>query len=138
MGNDSSEPGQVTNAYAAAKSSSTNFKLFMSFDMSTLPCDNASNAALLQNYTRTFAKHPNRMTYGGKVLVSTFLGDNCTFGQSSAQAGWNSVLKGKGMPGVYFVPSFSVDPGTLGQYPVIDGLFNVRSLSFHWRGCNLV
>jgi hypothetical protein len=55
--------------YAAAKTLGTGFKLFMSFDMSVLGCN---DAAPLRTYITTYAGHPNQLTVDGKVFASTF------------------------------------------------------------------
>lgn len=130
VGTDSWQPQQVANAYEAAQQSGTGFKLFMSFDMSSLPCSTAADAATLRNYITTYATHPNQFLYNGRVFASTFSGESCTFGQGSAVSGWSSqfIQQLSGSNAVYFVPSFFVDTSTFSTYSgVIDGMFNWNS-----------
>ncbi|KAG6331266.1 hypothetical protein ID866_7823 [Astraeus odoratus] len=130
VGTDDWQPQQVANAFAAAEQSGTGFKLFMSFDMTVMPCSTADDAATLRNYITTYATHPNQLLYNGRVFASTFAGESCTFGQGSAAAGWQSqfIQQLSGTNAVYFVPSFFVDPSTFTTYNgVIDGMFNWNS-----------
>jgi len=92
--------------------------------MSSLPCTQASDADPLRTYITTYHTHPNHLIYLGKSLVSTFAGEQCTFG-SNLNDGWTSAIKSAGLPPVYFVPAFFVDPKTFPSLPVMDGAFNV-------------
>lgn len=130
VGTDPWQAQQVANAFQAAEQSCTGFKLFMSFDMTVLPCNTAADAAALRNYITTYASHPNQFKYEGRVFASSFAGDTCTFGQGSATAGWKSqfIQQLTGGNAVFFVPSFFVDPSTFSTYSgVIDGMFNWNS-----------
>ncbi|TFY66719.1 hypothetical protein EVG20_g4369 [Dentipellis fragilis] len=132
VGSDSWQPGQVANAYQAASQSGTNFKLFLSFDMSALPCAGPNDAAALRKYITTYAKHPNQLIYNGRVFASTFSGESCAFGQSSPAAGWSSQFTQhpdlSGQNAVWFVPAFFVDPNTFGTFNnVMDGVLNWNS-----------
>ncbi|KAH8096821.1 glycoside hydrolase family 71 protein [Cristinia sonorae] len=126
VGVDSWEPGQIANAYKAAQNYGSTFKLFLSFDMGSLPCTTSSNSALLRNYITTYENHPNQMKFNGSVFASTFAGESCKFGASTVNQGWINTLKTNLTP-VYFVPSFFVDPATLNTYTVMDGAFNWNS-----------
>ncbi|TCD60933.1 hypothetical protein EIP91_009286 [Steccherinum ochraceum] len=127
VGADSWEPGQVANAYQAARSLNTPFKLFLSFDMSTIPCTTAANSALLRSYVTNYTSHPNQLKYNNASFVSTFAGEGCKFGASTVNQGWINTLKTNLTP-TYFVPSFFVDPATFSsQYSVQDGAFNWNS-----------
>ncbi|KAJ2984799.1 hypothetical protein NUW54_g10372 [Trametes sanguinea] len=156
VGSDNWEPSQVANAYAAAGqynrvrpkpdlvttngtdiTNSTNgtnstapspFKLFLSFDMGSLPCSQPTDVQLLQTYIKTYANNTNQMTYNGRMLVSTFAGESCTFGASSLNQAWVNAVKptNSSLPSVWFVPSFFIDPSTFPGLPVIDG-------AFHWN-----
>ncbi|KAJ2993415.1 hypothetical protein NUW54_g7727 [Trametes sanguinea] len=142
VGSDNWEPSQVANAYAAAGqynrvrpkpdlvptngtniTNSTNgtnstapspFKLFLSFDMGSLPCSQPTDVQLLQTYIKTYANNTNQMTYNGRMLVSTFAGESCTFGASSLNQAWVNAVKptNSSLPSVWFVPSFFIDPST--------------------------
>ncbi|KII86874.1 glycoside hydrolase family 71 protein [Plicaturopsis crispa FD-325 SS-3] len=126
------QPARVADAYQAASQSGTDFKLFMSFDMSSLPCASADDAQTLRTYITTYATHPNQFKYGGSVFASTFAGESCTFGQSSVPQGWSSQFTKhpelSGQNAVHFVPSFFVDPATFNTFAdVMDGDFNFNS-----------
>ena len=123
IGVDSWQWDRVADAYGAALSSGLNFKLFPSFDMTSLPGTSASDAEHLMEYISTYSDHPNSLLYNGKMFVSTFSGENCSFGTSSINDGWIKAVKGG--PPVFFVPSFFVDPPTLNNIYVMDGAFNV-------------
>lgn len=130
VGVDTWQPSQVANAYQAALQSGTGFKLFMSFDMTSLPCTTASDAASLRTYITTYATHPNQLLYNGRVMASTFSGETCTFGQGSVVSGWSTqfVQQLTGSSAVHFVPSFFVDPSQFNTYSgVINGMFNWNS-----------
>jgi len=85
-----------------------------------------------------YANHPNQLKYNGRSFVSTFAGESCKFGQSSAAQGWASQFTRHpdltGQNAVCFVPSFFIDPGTFSKYNnVMDGSFNVRTnVTFHF------
>ncbi|KAG6376987.1 glycoside hydrolase family 71 protein [Boletus reticuloceps] len=130
VGRDSWQPQQVANAFQAAQQSGTGFKLFLSFDMTSLPCDSASDAATLRNYITTYASHPNHLIYNGRVFASTFSGESCHFGQGSVQSGWSTqfLQQLSGENAVYFVPSFFVDTSAFQGFDgVINGMFNWNS-----------
>ncbi|OAX44314.1 glycoside hydrolase family 71 protein [Rhizopogon vinicolor AM-OR11-026] len=130
VGIDDWQPQQVANAYQAALQSGTGFKLFMSFDMSSLPCSAVGDAGTLRTYITTYATHPNQLIYNGGVFASTFAGETCTFGQGSVSSGWSTqfVQQLTGSSAVHFVPSFFVDPSQFNTYSsVIDGMFNWNS-----------
>ncbi|KAF4604919.1 hypothetical protein EYR40_003702 [Pleurotus pulmonarius] len=117
------QPLRVADAYSAAANSGTDFKLFLSLDMTSMSCASNGAAVALRHYITAYASHPNQLLYDGRVLVSTFSGENCHFGASNVNDGWQATIK-DGVPGVFFLPSFFVDPATFGQYPVADGFFN--------------
>ncbi|THH26891.1 hypothetical protein EUX98_g7296 [Antrodiella citrinella] len=126
VGSDSWEPNQVANAYTAARNLNSTLKLFLSFDMTSLPCSNASSATVLRNYVTTYVNHPNQLKVNGSVFVSTFSGESCKFGAASVDQGWTNTLKTNLTP-TYFVPAFFIDPATFGQYTVLNGAFNWNS-----------
>lgn len=118
----------MANAYTAAQNLNSTFKLFLSFDMTALACASSGDAGILQKYITTYAKHSNQLLYNNSVLISTFSGEHCTFGNSSVDNGWTNALKVGPLPPVYFVPSFFVDPRTFSDYTVIDGIFSVSKV----------
>ncbi|KZT61188.1 glycoside hydrolase family 71 protein [Calocera cornea HHB12733] len=121
-GSPSWEPGQLANAYQAAKSHS-GFKMFLSADMSSLSGGSQSDAQNLANQVKQFVDHPSQLTYGGKTLLSTFSGEYSTFGQGNIEAGWSMVLNLIGSP-VAFIPAWFIDPSTFSQYSVLSGALN--------------
>ncbi|KAI0061704.1 glycoside hydrolase [Artomyces pyxidatus] len=132
IGSDSWQPARVADAYQAALQSGLDFKLFISFDMSALPCASPNDAAALRNYITTYSNHPNQLIYNNRVFASTFSGESCQFGQDSVAAGWSSQFTQHpdltGQNAVWFVPSFFVDPSTFGTFNnVMDGALNWNS-----------
>ncbi|KAG5642064.1 hypothetical protein DXG03_003641 [Asterophora parasitica] len=134
VGRDTWQPARVVDAYTAAVNSNTNFKFFLSFDMSSLPCATVADAITLRNYLTAYRSHPHQLMYPtgsasgtSRLLVSTFAGEACRFGQGTLQAAWQYALRGDSrLPAVHFVPSFFVDPATFGGLQAMDG-------SFHWN-----
>ena len=62
---------RVAQAYAAAASLGTNFKLFYSFDFAEMSCNLDDIVARINLY----ANHPNQFKVNGKVFVSSYSGD---------------------------------------------------------------
>ncbi|KII85452.1 glycoside hydrolase family 71 protein [Plicaturopsis crispa FD-325 SS-3] len=124
VGSDAFQKTQVANAYSAAEKFGPNFKLFVSLDMSSLPCTAAGDTAAVQSFITTYSSHPNQLQQDGKAVVSTFAGESCTFGQGSLNDAWTTAVKASSLPPVYFIPSFFVDPATFSGLSVIDGAFN--------------
>jgi len=56
---------------------------------SSIPGGSGEDAEFLRQYLEPVGHHPNQFSYRGRALVSTFAGDQCTFGQNSLAAGWN-------------------------------------------------
>ena len=55
---------------------------------SSIPGTSKDDAEFLRQYLELVGHHPNQFSYHGRALVSTFAGDQCTFGQDSLAAGW--------------------------------------------------
>ncbi|CAL1710542.1 unnamed protein product [Somion occarium] len=121
-GHETWQPGQISNAYTAALNF-TDFKLFLSFDMSSFPCQNVSDGDPLRQMINGYAQHPNQVQVDGKMLISTFVGDNCTFGAQSVDQGWLNTVKSN-VSATYFIPNFNAPPETMGTFTSIDGIFN--------------
>lgn len=81
----------LANAYAAAEQFG-DFKLFISFDMTSFPCLAASDADIILQLSELYANHPNQATYKttGRPIFSTFSGSDCTFGQSGT---WSDAFQ---------------------------------------------
>jgi hypothetical protein len=52
-----------------------------------------NDVCTIRDYHKAFAHHSNTFLYGGKVVVSTFAGQACTFGQSSLDFAWQYIKK---------------------------------------------
>lgn len=82
MGRDPWQPAQVRIAYDAAKRAG-DFEMFLSFDMNSLQCTTKENATTLVEHVKAFAGDQAQAKWDGKVLVSTFAGQQCSFGRSN-------------------------------------------------------
>ncbi|KAJ7242930.1 glycosyl hydrolase family 71-domain-containing protein [Mycena rebaudengoi] len=127
VGRDPWQPSRLADGYAAAKKQGSSFKLFLSFDMGSLPCGAMSDATILRNYNKAYQNHQNQLVYNGRPLASMFAGESCRFGCGSLDEGWNKALK-IGQPAIHFIPSFFVDPAAFPSLTVMDGAFNVVSV----------
>lgn len=106
MGRDAWEPARIGDAYTVAAGKG-GFKLFLSFDMTSMPCAGAADAQALAQLVVQHASSPAQATYAGKTLVSTFAGETCYFGQGSVQDGWllfKNYIAGSGV-NIYFIPT---------------------------------
>jgi len=125
VGHEDWQRERVADAYAAALQLQTDFKLFLSFDMTSIPGASEADADFLRQYLELVGHHPNQFSYHGRALVSTFAGDQCTFGQTSLARGWAVARTAlEHVCPVHLVPAFFIDPA---RYPVlncIDGIFN--------------
>ncbi|KAF8161484.1 glycoside hydrolase family 71 protein [Crassisporium funariophilum] len=106
---------------------STKFKLFFSFDMTSIPGNSAGDAQLFRNYLSQHSKSPRMFRHPrtGGVVVSTFAGENSTFGQGSVENGW-AYLKNElnKITPIYFIPSFFINPARYPSISAMDGAFN--------------
>ncbi|KAH8823890.1 glycoside hydrolase family 71 protein [Flagelloscypha sp. PMI_526] len=133
VGRDPSQFDRIHDAYSAALESGSNFKLFLSLDMTSLDCSDESHMEPIHRFVFPCANHPSQLLYQGKPLVSTFSGERCTFGQGDPNAGWLATLKNPSFvhdfdyADVYFIPSFFVSPRDFDRFTVIDGMFNWNS-----------
>ena len=136
VGADNWQATQVANAYSAAHAYNAQgrtapFKLFLSFDMTSLPCGGAGDIAALQRYIAQYARDASQVQHAGRALVSTFGGEACAFGGAAGlNDAWTRAVKPAdgSVPPVWFVPSFLVDPKSLGSLSVIDGALQVSSI----------
>ncbi|KAG2001825.1 SEC14 cytosolic factor [Coprinopsis cinerea AmutBmut pab1-1] len=124
------EPERIADAYQAALELGHNFKLFLSLDMASLPCNSHEDAAYLRRLVSQHASHPNQLMYNDKAFVSTFAGESCQFGHDNVVEGWKHqfTLHPELKERIYFVPSFFMDPARFGEFKdVMDGTFNWNS-----------
>jgi hypothetical protein len=122
VGKEKWQADRVSDAYDAAGSSGSGFKLFLSFDMTSM----AGDASAIRNYLNAYARHPSQFRLDGKPLASTFAGQDCDFGERNADTGWTLALRSGVCVEYLFVPAFFVDPRTLPEWHAIDGIFHVR------------
>ncbi|KAG8737877.1 hypothetical protein FRC10_007563 [Ceratobasidium sp. 414] len=113
VGSDSWQPDRVVAAYDAAQQVAPNFKMSISLDMTELACASAADGQrLIDNFISPIKGHPSRYMYNSKMLLSTFAGQWCTFGQANPSDGWHWFLDNAGTP-IYFVPNFQIDVSEL-------------------------
>ncbi|WVR05826.1 hypothetical protein IAU60_002851 [Kwoniella sp. DSM 27419] len=124
LGTESWQVDRIQDAYAAAGNSG--FKLFLSLDMTSLGCNSNSDGEHLVWIVQQFAGLPAQAKHDGKVLVSTFAGENCNFGGSSWQAMFVDKLTSAGLD-IFFVPSIFSDPSTFAGNSWMDGELNWNS-----------
>jgi glucan endo-1,3-alpha-glucosidase len=110
MGGSSWEKAQVANAYAAAQSLGTSFKLFLSLDFTAMDCVLSDVVSLVN----TYANHPNQYQVDGKTLISSYEG-GCL-----GDAGWESL---KAQTNGYTMPFISGLEGEFSQWPALDSWF---------------
>ncbi|KAF7301311.1 hypothetical protein MIND_00696200 [Mycena indigotica] len=132
VGGDPWQPARLAAAYDAAKrfAPSINFKLFISLDMTSIPCATTNHANQLRNFYEPFRNHPNQLNYNGRPLLSTFSGEWCRFGMGNLNDAWNYVLKSNGALPVHFVASFFVDPANFRGMSFLDGAFNLNGRTY--------
>ncbi|WWC86171.1 uncharacterized protein L201_001044 [Kwoniella dendrophila CBS 6074] len=121
MGSDSWQVDRISDAYAAAGSSG--FKLFLSLDMTVLPCGSSGDAQTLVNLVKRFASQAAQAKHDGKVLVSTFAGSDCAI---SWQNDFVNALDNSGT-NIFFVPSIFSNPNTFAGNNWMDGELNWNS-----------
>jgi glucan endo-1,3-alpha-glucosidase len=149
VGRDDWQPARVRDAYNAAQQVAPNFKckplspehgssstnmiysVSVSLDMTSLPCASvADGQSIINNFIAPFKSHPNRYIYNGKMFLSTFAGQSCTFGQGSAPAGWKWLVANAGTP-LYFIPNVQIDNAALlsTTWSFIDGYSELSALA---------
>lgn len=122
VGRDTWQMDRVQDAYNAAQSLGTPFKLLLSLDMTSLPCATEADMQALQAWVSRYAQHPNQLVFKGHPLVSTFAGEACTYGGNFVST-WTEFKRGLG-GNVHFAPSLFTDPNLLNTLPFLDGAFN--------------
>ncbi|KAK0200013.1 glycoside hydrolase family 71 protein [Desarmillaria ectypa] len=123
IGGDSWEQDQVANAFGACSDLKTPFKLFFSFDMSSISCSSAKDVETLHQYLTEYHGHGSYFLYDSKMLVSTFSGEHCLFGTKNLDLAWKLAVKHYFPENIHFVPSFFVDPSQIPGLQAIDGMF---------------
>lgn len=110
IGSNDWEATQVANAYAAAESLATGFKLFISFDFTAMPCTLSSIVSFVNKYRN----HPNQFKVNGKTMISSYEG--ACLGNS----GWQSL---KDQTDGYVMPFISGLEGHFSEWPALDSWY---------------
>ncbi|KAJ8514672.1 hypothetical protein ONZ45_g7810 [Pleurotus djamor] len=126
VGQEQYQQDQVAKAFEAVLGAPPGFQLFMSLDMTSIPCMKASDRLLVAHY-KQYLKHSRYFRYGGGPLVSTFSGQDCLFGEKNVDAGWTSALKTLLVPQVTFLPAFFIDPASYHNHTRLNGAFEWNS-----------
>jgi glucan endo-1,3-alpha-glucosidase len=119
---------QAAAAYKVAEAQGS-FKMFLSLDMTSLPCGSPADAQRLINIVRQHASSPAQAKYNGEVLVSTFAGSECTFG-TGTNGGWQTAFVDPLVAGglkIAFIPSVFMSPSEFPNHMWMDGEFNWNS-----------
>ncbi|KAJ2918338.1 hypothetical protein MD484_g2127, partial [Candolleomyces efflorescens] len=112
---------------AARLPESTRFSFIFSFDMASIPGDSASDVQYLRAYYQAHARDPRMFKHPrtGGATISTFSGENCTFGQGSMENGWAYVKRElSAITPAYFIPAFFINPARYPGISAMDGAFN--------------
>ncbi|KIO26834.1 glycoside hydrolase family 71 protein [Tulasnella calospora MUT 4182] len=108
FGSPSWELDRMQDGYNAA--ATAGFKMFLSFDMTSLTCTSTADANSISSTIVRWANHAAQLKdSNGAVYVGTFSGENCYFGQGDFATGWIQAVKtGPRNSGVTtkFIPSF--------------------------------
>ncbi|KZT01299.1 glycoside hydrolase family 71 protein [Laetiporus sulphureus 93-53] len=78
VGSDYWESSYVADAYTAAEDLGLNFKLFISFDMTSLAFNTVDDAAALRDYVTSYASNDYQLKINDHILITTFAGSDCT------------------------------------------------------------
>ncbi|KAI0001061.1 glycoside hydrolase family 71 protein [Russula vinacea] len=106
VGHEDWQRARVADAYAAALQLQTDFKLFLSFDMTSIPGASEADAEFLHQYWNSLGATPT---------ITTFAGDQCKFGQTSITSGWAVARAAlERVCPIHLIPAFFIDPA---QYP---------------------
>ncbi|KZT03908.1 glycoside hydrolase family 71 protein [Laetiporus sulphureus 93-53] len=125
VGREDWQKARVTDCYEAALRATKHFKLFLSFDMTSVPGSTEADVVLLCDYVSRFAAHPHQLLYHDKVLISTFAGENALFGRANIESAWAGVkAKLQAIAPVHLVPAFLIDPSRYPSIASMDGCFN--------------
>ncbi|KAK7472366.1 hypothetical protein VKT23_000483 [Stygiomarasmius scandens] len=130
VGKERWQMSRVADCFEAASRAGARILFFLSFDMSSIPAETESDAQLLLEYLEKFGHHEKMFRISGKVVVSTFAGENSLFGQPSLDSAWRFIkqhLQDAIRIQVHYLPSLFIDPARYREMPCLDGVF-------HWNG----
>lgn len=129
VGREDWQVDRVRDCFTAASQlpASTKFTFIFSFDMTSIPGNSPGDISYLRAYYQNHARDPRMFKHPrtGGAVISTFAGENNSFGQGSMENGWAYVKRelSKIAP-AYFIPSFFIDPARYGGISALDGAFN--------------
>ncbi|ETW78345.1 glycoside hydrolase family 71 protein [Heterobasidion irregulare TC 32-1] len=105
------------------------FKLFISFDMTSIPSATEQDTRLLCDYMQLCKLHIGtcQLIHKDRVLVSTFAGEMATFGRSNGEGWVWAKQQMEEIAPISFIPAFFIDPA---RYPNLDSIDGI----FHWNG----
>ncbi|KAF9494203.1 glycoside hydrolase family 71 protein [Pleurotus eryngii] len=126
IGSEDWQKDRVADCFQATEApGSSSFKLFFSFDMSVISCKTQGDIQHLLEYIQRWGNHPSLYRRNGKVVVSTFSGENSLFGFGDMETAWNFVKQSlEEIVPIYFMPSFFIDPARYDKLHFMDGAFN--------------
>lgn len=125
VGREEWQRDRVLDCYQAAERSGLPFKLFISFDMTSIPSESTEDTGLLLDYVKAVAYHPNQFRSDGKVVVSTFAGEHSRFGCETTNQAWTAVkMVLEKITPIHLIPAFFVDPSAHYNLTCTDGYFN--------------
>lgn len=99
--------------------------------MTSIPGHSENDTSHLVSYLSPLACHPRlfRHPHSGRVVISTFSGENCHFGKGCLDKGWSHLKQELSIVSpVDLIPAFFTDPVQNSCLESIDGFFN-------WNGC---
>jgi hypothetical protein len=91
--------------------------MMLSFDIAEFDCGGGGSIGLFQDYINKYVNHAAAAKVNGKSAVTTFMGQDCTFGQGNNNNGWNTIFGGNA-GNIYWMPAYTGDPAGLGQYNI--------------------
>ncbi|KAF9467374.1 glycoside hydrolase family 71 protein [Collybia nuda] len=127
VGHEQWQKDRVSDCFQAASRlhAEAPFSFFLSFDMSAVPSQTENDIVLLSGYLETFGLSLRMFRHHGKVMVSTFSGENGLFGQHSLELAYSFVKRTLEMvTPIHLVPSFFIDPARYPAFEALDGAFN--------------
>lgn len=125
VGREPWQKDRSADCFQALSQTTLPFKLFFSFDMSSIPGQSAEDVHLLCEYMKSFGNHPGMFRYQGGIAVSTFMGEHLRFGQKTLDNAWGYVKRTlEEIVPIHFIPSFFIDPATYPTITCLDGAFN--------------
>ncbi|KAL1662683.1 glycoside hydrolase family 71 protein [Schizophyllum commune] len=100
--------------------------------MHSIPSSTRSDVDRLASYMARLAHHPNMFRYPDeeRVVISTFAGQDATFGCSHLDEAWGMVkrrLEAHSPGPITLIPAFFIDPNRYPTLASMDGYF-------HWNG----